>query len=61
MIQVKKKAQSIQRRRKKKKDVETCDERVYLMEVWTKGVEAEDGSDQLFLPASGRDITEDCQ
>ena len=59
MIQVKKKAQSIQRRRKK--DVETCDERVYLMEVWTKGVEAEDGSDQLFLPASGRDITEDCQ
>jgi hypothetical protein len=61
MIQVKKKAQSIERRRKKKKDVETCDERVYLMEVWTKGAEAEEGSDQLFMPASDRDITEDCQ
>jgi hypothetical protein len=61
MIQVKKKAQSIQRRRRKKKDVETCDERVYLMEGWEKGAEAEEGSDQLFLPAYGRDITEDCQ
>jgi hypothetical protein len=62
MTQVKKKAQSIQRRRRKKKDLETCDERVYLMEVWMKGAEADEGSDQLFLPASGRDITEeDCQ
>jgi hypothetical protein len=61
MIHVKKKAQSIQRRRKKKKDVETCDERVYLMEVWAKGAEGEEGGDQLFLQASGRDTTEDCQ
>jgi hypothetical protein len=61
-MQAKKKAQSVQRRRKKKKDVETCNERVYLLEVWTKGAEEEEGNDQLFLQASGRDITEeDCQ
>jgi hypothetical protein len=62
MTQGKKKAQSMQRRRKKKKDVETCDERVYLMEGLAKGAEGEEGGDQLFLQASGRDTTDqDCQ
>lgn len=56
MTQVKKKALSIQRRRKKKRDMETCDER------GAKGAEGEDGGDQLFQQASGRDTTdEDCQ